>query len=162
MVRFLIFYLEGNFPNSNLLPDDPCEIGGPKEGTMAAQAIKEGTTGLLIRGSRFIGLDVKNKAGENLGDIEDIMVDFSAGRIAYLVLSFGSVIGVGGKYFALPPDIFEYSQVENCLLLNVDKKRLETAPGFDKDNWPDMADRSYGSKIYKYYGTEPYWEHRVH
>ena len=40
----------------------------------------------------------------------------------------------------------------------VDKAKLENAPGFDQDNWPDMADTNWGSKIHTYYGAVPYWD----
>ena len=40
----------------------------------------------------------------------------------------------------------------------VDKQTLETAPGFDKDNWPDMADNTWGANVYRHYGANPYWE----
>jgi len=38
----------------------------------------------------------------------------------------------------------------------VDKERLETAPGFDKDNWPDFADPNWQNTINSYYGTKSY------
>jgi hypothetical protein len=41
-------------------------------------------------------------------------------------------------------------------ILNVDKQRLDSAPGFDKDNWPDMADPSWQNTINSYYGTKSY------
>jgi len=40
-------------------------------------------------------------------------------------------------------------------VLNVDKDRLKTAPGFDKDNWPDMASQEWTKEIHSYYGTTP-------
>jgi hypothetical protein len=40
----------------------------------------------------------------------------------------------------------------------VDRTTLEKAPGFDKNNWPDMADQAWGNRIYSYYGSRPYWE----
>ena len=46
------------------------------------------------------------------------------------------------------------------MILDVDKQRLENAPGFDKDNWPDMADRTWAASIQRYYGTEAGWEER--
>jgi len=122
-----------------------------------AQAIKETAAGLLVRGSKFVGMDVKNRAGEDLGDIEDVVIDFEAGRLAYVVLSFGSILGLGGKYFAIPPDALEFSATRDHVIFNIEKSVLDSAPGFDKDNWPDMADRTWGSKIYSYYGKEPYW-----
>ena len=51
------------------------------------------------------------------------------------------------------------SSAISCKLpLDVDKKRLGSAPGFDKDNWPDMTDTSWGSEVFTYYGATPYWE----
>lgn len=124
----------------------------------AMSSIKATATGLLLRGSKFIGMDVTNRAGEDLGDIEDVMIDLNAGRIAYAVLSFGGFLGLGDKFFAIPPDILEYNSVDDVLILNVDKSAFENAPGFDKENWPDMADRTWGARIYHYYGKDPYWE----
>ena len=41
-------------------------------------------------------------------------------------------------------------------MLNVEKDRLKSAPGFDKDQWPNMADPSWAKSIHDYYGTKPY------
>ena len=30
--------------------------------------------------------------------------------------------------------------------------------GFDKDDWPNIADSTWGTNIYKHYGYTPYWE----
>jgi hypothetical protein len=44
-----------------------------------------------------------------------------------------------------------------CFVLDVDKNRLENAPGFDKTNWPDMADTSWGQGVHKYWtGRDDY------
>ena len=101
---------------------------------------------------------VKNDAGENLGKIEDLMVDLDSGRIAYAVLSFGGFLKMGNKLFAVPWQALELDTVNKQFLLNVDKTVLENAPGFDKDNWPDMADPRFGNSIYRHYGYKPYWE----
>jgi hypothetical protein len=47
---------------------------------------------------------------------------------------------------------------EKCFILNVDKRTIEQAPGFDKDNWPDMSDTTWGTQISSYYRVRPYWE----
>ncbi|MGH8719989.1 MAG: PRC-barrel domain-containing protein, partial [Burkholderiales bacterium] len=41
---------------------------------------------------------------------------------------------------------------------DVDKEALKNAPGFDKDNWPSMADNNWATQIHSYYGSRPYWE----
>ena len=101
---------------------------------------------------------VKNSAGEDLGKIEDLMVDLDSGRIAYAVLSFGGFLKMGNKLFAVPWEALQVDTVNKQFLLSVDKTVLENAPGFDKDNWPDMADPRFGRSIYKHYGYTPYWE----
>jgi hypothetical protein len=45
----------------------------------------------------------------------------------------------------------------NRLVLDIDKERLENAPGFDKDHWPSMADIAWGTEIHDYYGQRNYW-----
>jgi hypothetical protein len=47
----------------------------------------------LMKGSTFIGSDVENPQGQNLGDIKDVVIDRSSGRIAYAVVSFGGFLG---------------------------------------------------------------------
>ena len=101
---------------------------------------------------------VKNAAGEDLGKIEDLMIDLDSGRIAYAVLSFGGFLKMGNKLFAVPWQALTVDTVKKVLVLNADKSVLERAPGFDKENWPDMADPTFGSSIYKHYGYRPYWE----
>jgi sporulation protein YlmC with PRC-barrel domain len=106
------------------------------------------------------GDSVKNRANESLGDVQDIMIDLPSGRVAYAVVSFGGFLGMGNKLFAVPWSAFTVDEDQKCLILNADKSKLENAPGFDKDNWPDMADRTWGEKVYSYYGETPYWTER--
>ena len=42
--------------------------------------------------------------------------------------------------------------------MNIEKERLQNAPDFDTDNWPDMADPSWGSQLHSHYGYKPYWD----
>jgi sporulation protein YlmC with PRC-barrel domain len=101
---------------------------------------------------------VKNLAGEDLGKIEDLMIDLHSGRIAYAVLSFGGFLKMGTKLFAIPWEALKVDAVNKVFILHVDKSRLENASGFDKDNWPNMADPAFGSSLYRHYGFKPYWE----
>jgi hypothetical protein len=115
-------------------------------------------TDIVLAKKTVIGSNVVNAANEDLGKIEDIVLDAGAGRIAYAVLSFGTFLGMGGKLFAIPWNALHFNLKENRAVLNVDKKLLENAPGFDKDNLPNFADSAWGNSIYKHYGYKPYWE----
>jgi sporulation protein YlmC with PRC-barrel domain len=60
----------------------------------------------FLSASTLIGAQVRNPQDESLGDLKDAMIDTTSGKIAYGVLSFGGVLGVGNKLFAIPWDSF--------------------------------------------------------
>lgn len=120
-------------------------------------AISNSTRRVLAAGT-VTGDKVRNSAGEDLGNIEDIMIDLQSGDVAYAVLSFGGFLGLGDKLFAVPWSALALNADEHEFILDVDKSTLEQAPGFDKNNWPDFADPTFGSKVHAHYGQEPYWE----
>ena len=101
---------------------------------------------------------VYNRADENVGSVKEIMIDVPSGRVAYVVLSVGGFLGIGERLFAIPWNAFILDEDRKCFILDVDKRRLENAPGFDKNNWPDMADRKWGQSVFDYYGAKSYWE----
>ena len=112
----------------------------------------------VLAASTLEGDKVRNTAGEDLGKVDEIMIDIPSGRIAYVVLSFGGVLGMGNKLFAVPWHALTVDEDKKCFILDVDKEAMKNAPGFDKDNWPDMADMTWGAGIFKHYGLTPYWE----
>lgn len=112
----------------------------------------------LMTASTLEGDKVINRQGEDLGEIDEIMLDVPRGRIAYAVMSSGGFLGMGNKLFAIPWSALTLDTDNKCFVLDVDKQRLESAPGFDKDNWPSMADQEFGSQVHSYYGARPYWE----
>jgi len=115
-------------------------------------------TSNLVRTVDVVNVTVKNAARETLGKIEEIILHKVSGNVCYLVLSFGGFLGVGDKLFAIPWNAIHYDEDEDCFILNVSKEKLKNAPGFDKNNWPDMADEKWGSQIYNFYETKPYWQ----
>ena len=112
----------------------------------------------VLAAGTLTGDSVRNSAGEDLGKLDEIMIDIPTGRVAYAVLSFGGILRMGNKLFAVPWSALRVDEDEKCFVLDMDKTRLENAPGFDKNNWPDMADTSWGSEVFRYYGVTPYWE----
>jgi sporulation protein YlmC with PRC-barrel domain len=112
----------------------------------------------VLAASTLAGNSVRNIAGENLGKVDEIMIDIPTGRVAYAVLSFGGILRMGNKLFAVPWSAFTVDEDEQCFILNVERHRLESAPGFDKNNWPDMDDTTWRSDVFRYYGATPYWE----
>jgi sporulation protein YlmC with PRC-barrel domain len=124
----------------------------PKTGTPGPD-MQRGPGPSLMGAATLIGDDVYNADGEDLGEIREIMLDMSNGCVSYAVLSFGAFLGMGKKLFAVPWAALQLDTEKKRFTLNVPKERLERAPGFDRDKWPNMADPSWAKDIHSYYGT---------
>ena len=109
----------------------------------------------LMGADTLLGNDVYNPAGEDLGDIKEFMIDMASGKIAYAVLSFGGMLGMGDKLFAVPWGALTLDTANKRFTLNAPKEALSNAPGFDKDRWPSMSDRTWASDVHKFYDV-PY------
>jgi sporulation protein YlmC with PRC-barrel domain len=110
----------------------------------------------LMGADTLVGNEVYNRDSQDLGEIKEIMLDMRSGRVSYAVLSFGGFFGMGGKLFAVPWDALKLDTENKRFVLDVNKDRLDSAPGFDKTHWPDMADATWEKGIHAYYGTTPH------
>jgi sporulation protein YlmC with PRC-barrel domain len=81
--------------------------------------------------------EVETQDGEKLGMIKDLVIDLEQGRIAYAVLSFGGIFGIGSKLFAVPWQAFRVRG--HTLVLDVKKELLKKAPGLDEDQLPPWS-----------------------
>lgn len=109
----------------------------------------------------ILGVKVINAQREDLGNIEDLVLDARNNRVAYAILSFGGFLGMGDRHFAIPFEALSFDLSEKVAVLDIDKDRLKNAPGFDKDDWPDMANPAWGSEVFRHYGYRPYWDASV-
>lgn len=118
-------------PNTNHLDEILADSNGPGPGPEVMGA------------SSLIGNDVYNNQEEDIGDIKEIMLDMETGKIAYAVLSYGGLLGIGEKLFAVPWGALKLDTVNERFVLNVEKAKLDVTPGFDSDDWPDRPDHAW-------------------
>jgi sporulation protein YlmC with PRC-barrel domain len=111
----------------------------------------------IKKASDLIGMSVQNPQGADLGDVQDLAIDAENGRVAYAVLSIGGFLGMGDKWFAIPTGALTLPGDGKHFVLDVDKNRLKSAPGFAKDKWPVMGNPAWGEEVHKFYGQQPYW-----
>ena len=78
----------------------------------------------LIASDRIEGTLVRRHNGEKIGKIERLMIDKASGKIAYAVMSFGGLFGLGDNYYQIPWSLLKYNQ---SLML--------TRVTFPKNNW---------------------------
>jgi len=94
----------------------------------------------------LIGEDVVNPQGEDLGDIDDFVIDLNSGRVLYAVLRHGGALGFGGKWFAVAPSAFKYNDKRDALILDVKEADLKNAQGFDANKWPTGPDARWSKQ----------------
>lgn len=107
----------------------------------------------LMGADTLMGNDVYNTKDEKLGDIKEFMIDMSTGQIVYAVLDFGGFLGMGDKLFAVPFRALGLDTKHHRFTLNASKEHLKSAPGFDKDHWPEMADPTWADSVQRFYGS---------
>ena len=100
-----------------------------------------------LTATSIIGDKVYNPEGENMGKIEDIMIDINKGKIEYVVIEFGGFLTIGEKYFAIPFRLLQVDTANKAFIFNQPKEMLEKAPGFDMNHWPET----------NLHGEETYW-----
>src|SRR5665213_2612440 len=109
----------------------------------------------IMGADTLLGNDVYNAAGEDLGDIKELMIQISTGKVVYAVLVYGGFLGMGDKLFAVPWEALKLDTTNHRFVLNISKEVLKDAPGFDQGHWPSMADQTWATSVHNFYGT-PY------
>lgn len=111
----------------------------------------------VSRASKIIGTNVKNSKGDSLGKIKELVLDPESGQVVYAVVSFGGLMGVGDKLFAMPWKSLHWTRDKKHYVLDVDKTTLKKAPGFDKKHWPDSSNKwnQLSEEINQFYRANP-------
>ena len=136
---------------------EPVRQPGSTRAPAASATAAPATRAAVVRHYRLsslTGMQVRNPSGEELGTIDDYVIDMESGRISYVALSFGGFLGLGDKLFAIPFNAMTlHHDADNnyYFVLAVPKESLEKAPGFDKEKWPNVADPKWSEDIDRYY-----------
>jgi sporulation protein YlmC with PRC-barrel domain len=132
-------YSQAEMKSGNL--PDPNEIGSPKPrgaiqagetdmtntkgqgGLPSKYTIMPVATGKKIEvNSEMIGDTVKNTKGEDLGKLEQLIMDSETKRIEYAMISIGDT----GQLKAYPWSAFKVNKEQGNVVLNVTKEQIET------------------------------------
>jgi len=132
---------------------------GAREAKEAVAADSKSEKDRIFRTSKVIGSTVQNNAGQDLGKVNDMMIQTRKGQVAYVALAHGGVGGAGAKLFsvafdALTPKALTGKPNEQVMVLNVDKAWFDNNAGFDKDHWPAEPDKNLTRDATKKGGTE--------
>src|SRR5690349_21456786 len=105
----------------------------------------------VLKASDVIGMKVEGIDEKSLGTIKDLVLDPVEGDIQYAVLDFGGFLGIKDKYFIVPWEAITFNATGKKIVLDVTKRDLKKAPGFDKNHWSDFSDQQEQVVIYEFY-----------
>jgi sporulation protein YlmC with PRC-barrel domain len=108
------------------------------------------------RVTHLTGMKVMNPKGEDMGDIEGFVIDARQGQVAYTIVSFGGLWGIGEKYAAVPASAVDLEPRRHVARLDADKETLEKV-AFARDKFPDLSNRQYAQNLFETFHAEPYW-----
>jgi sporulation protein YlmC with PRC-barrel domain len=139
---------------------DKAAVMAEKAGDKASEAVTKATEAVKgtperqrwdrsHRVTRIIGTDVRNRRGEKVGDVKDIVLD-DKGSIAYAVISTGGFLGIGDRLHAVPWSSLN-TRGEKDFAIDIDKATLQKAPGFGSRDWPDFSDAQWQSNNRRHY-----------
>ena len=143
----------------------PRAVDYPNAGALATPPVEQTPAGRTTVGTAdncaflkvhdILGLSVKNRQGDDLGKIEDLVTDSTSGKIDYCVVAHGGMLGIGVKLIAVP-----YHDVSvriagdaktRFALLDITKDQFAQAPSFTATTWPDMTSAAWATNTEKFF-----------
>jgi sporulation protein YlmC with PRC-barrel domain len=125
------------------------------ENAPQAKPGEESTFGSIFRASQVSGIVVKDEQNRQLGTIQELVFDLDQAKIRYAAISYGGLLGVGDKLFAVPVSRLKLAGIDTSphFVSSINIESIKNAEGFDEDNWPNTADPRWSSQIDEYYKT---------
>ncbi len=100
------------------------------------------------------GRTVKDKAGDDLGKVDDLLIDTADRKVRFLVVEAGGFLGIGETESFIPVDAITQITPDE-VKIDQSRDRVAGAPRYD----PNLAveENDYYESLYSYYGFTPFW-----
>ncbi len=122
-------------------------------GQLGSSAGQQGSA-QISRVSELMDRKVKNQQGQDLGQVEDLVIG-QDGKISYIIVSQGGIMGIGDKMTPIPFKNAQLSSQQDAVILsNIDKQKLQNAPTISQGEWQRLTDPGFEREVFSYYGQE--------
>jgi sporulation protein YlmC with PRC-barrel domain len=99
------------------------------------------------------GMKVVDTTGEDLGKVDDLLVDRETERVHVLRVEHGGILGFGATPTFVPVEAVTRVD-EDTVHIDRSREQVAGAPAYD----PDLADETtYYDTLYGYFGYTPFW-----
>ncbi|BDZ40413.1 PRC-barrel domain-containing protein [Microbacterium suwonense] len=99
------------------------------------------------------GRTVIDVGGEEIGKIDDLLIDAEEQKVRFLIVASGGFLGIGEQKSYIPVDAVA-SVDDDRVRIDQSRERLRSAPVYDPDLINDVA---YNEDVFAFYGLEPFW-----
>lgn len=91
----------------------------------------------IVRTGEVIGLEVRNASGEELGKVEDLIVNARTASVTHYVIATGGILGLGESLTAAPQTAvslrYDRDDEERVIILPISKERMKETPRIQDD-----------------------------
>jgi sporulation protein YlmC with PRC-barrel domain len=107
----------------------------------------------LVGATDIKGTNVKNMQGQDLGQIEDVLIDPDTGQVRFVILEVGGFLGLGSTRVAVPLSAFQITKEGNKpkWVLDADKEKLKNAPKVEGKNYQRLYTKTEAEPIFVYW-----------
>ena len=111
----------------------------------------------FIESDRVEGTAVYDTQGGHVGTIERLVIEKVSGRVAYVMISFGELLGSGKGSHTIPWGKLKYDTKLRGYRIDISKSELSEAPSFAQSDTFDWSNREQEQELHDYYRIPPYW-----
>jgi hypothetical protein len=122
---------------------------GALPGQMPGVGLTDVQAGAIHSTSRLIGFPVQDQQGQQIGQLQDVMIDLNQNQIAY------GIVEVEGSQHLVPWAAITSDHEGAFLTLNADRQTVVAAPVAPA---PELIDQNLGREVHEHFGVSPYWE----
>lgn len=164
-----------NKDQSKAQSQDQTKAHGQKMAEQQEKKAGQMQTQNLMQVDHLIGTNIYNGKNEQIGEIEKVLVDVKRGKLAYVIMTSGGVLGVGEERYVVPFKALQNQKRDDAGLMNttvgdepgihqvtfnLDKKKdqLKEVPEGNVEEL--LSQEKQGQEIHDFYGVSPYWDDR--
>lgn len=100
--------------------------------------------------------------GEELGNVEDLLIDLAEGQVVYLVTDVGGFLGIGANSVAIPwesatvlsADTADGDIEPGTLSVDVTAETLENSPTLDLSDWNPQVEENWDAEWREFWGAD--------
>jgi len=97
------------------------------------------------------GMSVVDRHGEDVGDVDGLLIDEGERRVRFLMVGSGGFLGIGKKKRLIPVDAI--TDIEDTVHVDTTREHIAGSPDYD----PDVVEKPTFEPYYDYYDYPPFW-----